>query len=304
MRKKMMGSILGLGAISLGVYAYLKKRSTPIPGHPFLKSGTPLVMAHRGGRGLWPPNTLYAFQRSVELGVDVLEMDIHMTLDGEIVVRHDPTVEDTTNGSGAIAEMTLAEIKSLDAGYTWSADNGKTYPFRDQGITIPTLKEILDALPGMRLNIDIKPENPAIVPLFASLLREYNRLDQVLVASFHDDQLNRFRALCPAVATAAGMRETLGLLLLSWLHLDAIYQPKAVAFQLPEYQGKLHVVTERFIRSAHRHNMQVHPWTVNEVQDMRRMLDWGVDGLITDYPDRLMKLLGRIQVLSRVEQQP
>jgi glycerophosphoryl diester phosphodiesterase len=294
MRKKMVGSILGLGAISLGGYAYLKKRSTPVPDHPFLETGTLLVMAHRGGRGLWPPNTLCAFQQSEKLGVDVLEMDIHLTRDGEIVVRHDPTVEDTTNGTGAIAEMTLAEIKELDAGYTWSVDNGETYPFRDRGITIPTLEEILVALPGMRLNIDIKPEHPAIVPLFARMLTDHKRLDQVLVASFHDDQLNRFRALCPAVATAAGMRETLGLLLLSSLHLEAIYQPRAVAFQLPEYQGKLHVVTERFIRAAHRHNMQVHPWTVNEVQEMRRLLDWGVDGLITDYPDRLMKLLGRI----------
>lgn len=293
MRKKMVGSILGLGAISLGVYSYLKKRSTPVPDHPFLELGTPLVMAHRGGRGLWPPNTLYAFQRSVEMGVDVLEMDIHLTVDGAIVVRHDPTVDNTTNGTGAIAGMTLAEIKSLDAGYTWTADEGQTYPFRDQGITIPTLEEILEALPGMRLNIDIKPEDPAIVPLFARMLRQYNQLDQVLVASFHDAQLNRFRELCPTVATAAGVRETLGMFLLSSLHLEAIYQPRAVAFQLPEYQGKLHVVTERFIRAAHRHNMQVHPWTVNEVQEMRRMLDWGVDGLITDYPDRLRRILGR-----------
>jgi len=261
--------------------------------HPLLSLPKPLVMSHRGGMGLWPPNTIYAFQRSVELGVDVLEMDIHLTRDKEIVVRHDPTVDATTNGSGAIKDLTLKEIKALDAGYTWTNDGGKTYPYRDQGVTIPTLREVLSALPAALLNIDIKSESPAIVPLFARALSDFGFLDKVLVGSFHDKQLAHFRELCPTTATIAGVKETFSLFLLSSLHLGRFYKSPADAVQPSEYYRGLHVVTERFIRSAHASHMQRHIWTVNEVEDMQRLLSWGVDGLITDYPGRLMHLLNR-----------
>lgn len=291
MRKKLTGAVLAAGIVGASVYQYYVRRSRPVREHPFLELPRPLVMAHRGGRGQWPPNTLFAFQRAVALGVDVLEMDIHLTKDDAIVVRHDPTVDATTNSSGAIRDMTLAQVKALDAGHTWTEDGGSTFPFRGQGITIPTLEEVLDAFPNVRLNIDIKPEDRVIVPLFARMLRDYDRLENVLVASFHDAQLTYFRELCPGTATAAGMRETLSLFVLNSFFLGTAYQPKAEAFQLPEYHGRLHLVTERFVRTAHAHNMQVHVWTVNEVEDMRRLLDWGVDGLITDYPERLVELV-------------
>jgi glycerophosphoryl diester phosphodiesterase len=287
---RLLPGILFLGAAA---YILLKRRSRPIKDHPFLAGDKPLVMAHRGGEGLWPPNTLYAFQKAVEMGVDILELDIHTSADGALVVRHDDTVDRTTNGSGAIRDLTLAQIKALDAGYPWSADGGQTYPYRGQGITIPTLEELLEAFPGVRLNIDIKPQAPEVVPLFAQTLERYRRVDDVLVGSFHDDQLYRFRRLCPRIATAAGVRETVLLFGLSWLRLGAVYQPRANAFQVPEYNGRLHVVTPGFVRAAHAHNMEVHVWTVNERADMKRLLDWGVDGLFSDYPDQMMDLVGR-----------
>ena len=292
-RKHLKGILASLGFLGIGFYAFFRNRSRPVEDHPFLELPKPLVMAHRGGMGLWPPNTLFAYERSIELGVDVLEMDIHMTTDGEIVIRHDPTVDATTDGNGAICDLTLSEIKALDAGYTWTADGGQTYPFRGKGITIPTLKEVLGDFPNIRLNIDIKTEDPAIVPKFAHILRDNNRLESVLVASFHDSQLSYFRVPCPQVATAGGVRETACLFFLNSFFLGAAYQPRAEAFQPPETYGALHLVAERFVRGAHVHNMQVHVWTVNEVEDMRRLLDWGVDGLITDYPERLIELLGR-----------
>ena len=261
-----------------------------MPDHPFLSGQKPLVIAHRGGQGLWPPNTIFAFHKAAELGVNILEMDIHATADGALVVRHDETVDSTTDGSGAIRELTLAQVKSLDAGYAWSSDGGKSYPFRSQGITIPTLDEVLDACPGIRLNIDIKPQAPEVVSLFAGTLERFGRVNDVLVGSFHDDQLRLYRRLCPLVATAAGVRETQTLFGLNLLRLGGIYQPRANAFQVPEFSGRLHVVTPGFVRAAHAHNVEVHPWTVNERADMQRLLDWGVDGLITDYPDRMMEL--------------
>ncbi len=250
-----------------------------------------LLMAHRGGEGVWPSNTLYAFQQAAALGADVLELDIHATRDGILVVRHDPFVESTTGGQGYICDLTLAEIKSLDAGYTWTADGGVSFPYRGQGITIPTLEEVLAAFPIIRLNIDIKPEDPAVVAPFVDLLQRYDRVGQVMVGSFHDRQLKLFRQLCPGAATAAGVRETLGLFMLHKLGLSALYRPRAQVFQIPECYGRLHLVTPGFIRAAHAHGMQVHVWTVDDEADMRRLIAWGVDGLITDYPGRLRAVL-------------
>jgi glycerophosphoryl diester phosphodiesterase len=252
-----------------------------------------LAAAHRGGEGEWPSNTRYAFERAIDLGVDLLELDIHATADGALVVRHDPIVDTTTDGVGRIRDLTLAQIQALDAGFTWTADGGQSHPFRGLGITIPTLEEVFQAFPGVRLSIDIKPEDPAVVDVFCQLLREHHKLDQVVVGSFHDPQLQRFRQLCPRVDTAAGVSETRRFYFLSRSRLSSLFRSPARAFMIPEYAGRLRVVTPRFIRSAHARGMQVHVWTVNEVEDMRRLIEWGVDGIITDYPSRLLGLLQR-----------
>lgn len=249
--------------------------------------------AHRGGEGQWPSNTLYAFERALALGVDMLEMDIHATADGVLVVRHDPIVDTTTNGVGRISDLTLAQIQALDAGFTWSGDGGQTYPFRGLGITIPTLEQVFLAFPQARLSIDIKPEDPAMVEVFCRMLRSYHKLDQVAVGSFHDAQLRRFRRLCPEVDTDAGVSETRQFFLLNMMRLSRLFRSPAKAFMIPEYVGRMHVVTPEFIHSAHARGIQVHVWTVNEVDDMRRLIEWGVDGIITDYPNSLTALLHR-----------
>jgi glycerophosphoryl diester phosphodiesterase len=289
LRHRTMLATLGL---SVATYTFLKRRTKPIPDHPYLRDRDFLVMAHRGGQGLWPPNTLFAFERAVALGVDVLEMDIHSTAEGVLVVRHDPTVDSTTDGSGYIRDYTYPELKKLDAGYNWTTDDGASYPYRGKGIRIPTLDEILNSFPRMRLNIDIKPKEPKVVDLFCKYLREHDILEQVMVGSFHYDQLQRFRRLCPEAATTASPREVALFFGLNSFFLGGVYQNYAEAFSTPEYHEGLHLITERFVRGAHAHNMQVHVWTVNEVQDMKRLIDWGVDGIITDFPDRLMTLVG------------
>jgi glycerophosphoryl diester phosphodiesterase len=231
---------------------------------------------------------MYAFERAAALGVDALELDIHGTADGTLVVMHDDRVERLTDGSGEIRLKTLAELKKLDAGYWWTQDGGQTYPYRGQGITIPTLEEVLVAFPGLRLNIDIKQEHPSIVEPFARLLEAYGRLEDVMVGSFHETQLSQFRQRCPTVATAAGALEVRLFYLLTRLHLDAAFPPRADAFQIPERYGDLQLITPHLIRAAHAHNMAVHVWTVDEAEDMRRLLAWGVDGIMTDYPERLL----------------
>ena len=250
-------------------------------------------MAHRGGEGRWPSNTLFAFEQAVRLGADSLEMDLQRTADGVIVVRHDPFVESTTDGCGFIHVLTLAGLKQLDAGYTWTEDNGQTFPYRGRGITIPTLEEVFQAFPDVRLNIDIKPVESQVVHQLSEMLHAFNRLEQTTVGSFHDHQLRLFRQLCPETPSAAGISETRSFFLLSRIFLDRLYHPAAQVFQIPEYAGPLHLATPRFIQAAHAQGIPVHVWTVNERADMLRLIEWGVDGIITDYPDRLATVLAR-----------
>jgi len=263
-----------------------------IEAHPFFRKHHPvLVMAHRGGRGLAPENTMVAFQQAVALGVDVLELDIHSTADGVLVVIHDETVERTTDGQGPVHGYTLAELKQLDAGYHWSADGGKIHPFRGQGITIPTLEELFVTFPRMRMNIDMKQKAPSIVSAFVRLIIAHDMVEQVLVGSFSDASIARYRRHLLEGVTAASLTETRLFYLLAKLGLTRFYHPAAQAFQIPEQYGRWRI-GPRFIEAAHRCQMEVHIWTVNDVADMRRLIDWGVDGIITDYPDRLLRETG------------
>jgi glycerophosphoryl diester phosphodiesterase len=267
----------------------------PVGEHAFFAQFQhhPLVMAHRGGNGLWPENTLYAFEQAAAMGVDVLEMDIHSTADDALVVLHDSTVDRTTDGTGAVHDLTLEQLKALDAGYDWSPDDGKTVPYRGQGITVPTLDEVFSALPAMPMNIEIKQAAPSIAAPLCRMIHEFDMTDRVLVASFHEEAIKEFQSECPEVATTASQNEVIALFVMSKAFLGAAYSPAAQAVQVPEYRSGLRVLAPGLVGTAHSRNLQVHAWTINEVEDMRRMLALGVDGIITDYPDRLMELVGR-----------
>jgi glycerophosphoryl diester phosphodiesterase len=261
--------------------------------HPYFSQdeGQPLVMAHRGGGGLWPENTLYAFERATEMGVDVIETEVHSTADNNLVFIHDETVDRTTNGKGPVNSLKLQELKEFDAGYNWTADGGRTFPFRGKGITVPTLEEVFTALPNIRINIDIKQINPPLAAPLCEMIHSFDMVDKVMVASFSTKALGDFRQVCSKVATSAGRREVTLFFLMNLIFLGAAYAPACHALQIPEYSSGLHVLTKRFLQSAHSRNLKVHVWTVNQVEDMKRLLALGVDGIITDYPDQLISLL-------------
>lgn len=251
----------------------------------------PLVMAHRGGAGLWPENTMHAFERAHAMKVDVLEMDLRATSDNHLVVIHDATVDRTTDGRGAVSSLTLEELKRLDAGYTWSPDGGRSFPFRGRGLSVPTLQEILTAFPGVRLNIDIKQERPSIVQPFCAMIRAHRAERDLMVASFNQSVLDEFRMECRGVPTSGSVLDIRSFLALKSHHPDAVPGASIKALQVPEYAGGLRVLSEGFVTEAHRRGLEVHVWTINDEQAMRRLLELKVDGIITDYPDRLMKLL-------------
>ena len=286
-------SIIGVLAVVAVAMVLLAKPAGDCP--PCLRDQPrPLVIAHQGGDGLWPSDTMYAFERAVAMGVDMLEMDLHVTSDGGLVLMHDETVDRTTDGTGRLEDMTLAEVKALDAGYRWTPDDGQTFPYRGQGITVATVEELFQTFPDMPMNIEIKlVESQPVAGPFCQLIRKYNMQDKVLVASFHQDAMDEFRATCPEVSTSIAQNEVINFFVRQKLGLADSYSPPGQAVQVPEYRSGLHVLTDGFVKDSQKRNMDVHAWTINEVEDMQRMIDLGVDGIITDYPDRLLAVLSR-----------
>ncbi|MCU0238425.1 MAG: glycerophosphodiester phosphodiesterase [Pyrinomonadaceae bacterium] len=291
---KLFGYILLAFILILGItYVYLASQIGEKADEKAIfkkNNSSVLVFAHRGGGGLYPENTLEAFKFSADLGVDVLELDVHLTTDGKLVVLHDSTVNRTTNGNGKVKELTLAELKNLDAGYQFSTDNGQTFPFRNKNIKIPTLEEIFDALPDKNFNIEPKQSEPSMIKPLCDTLRERKATERVIIGSFRQQVLDEFRQICPEVATSASPSEALKFLFYQKIGLAETYSPKMQALQVPESLGSFKAVTKDFVESAHKSNLQVHVWTINETVDMQRLIDIGVDGIMTDYPDRLLEI--------------
>ena len=293
MRRGCLLTFLGVVAILLLILALFALNAQQADEYPFFEQDEFMVIAHQGGEQLRPSNTMPAFEHAVELGVDVLEMDIHQTKDGVLILMHDDTVDRTTDGSGVIKEMTLAEIKTLDAGHYWTDDDGATYPYRGQGITVPTLAEIFQAFPDMPMNIEIKQDSPSIVEPFCDLIHEYQMEDKVLIPTFHPDTMNEFREKCPDIATSMTEPEIRLFYGLNMGRLSSFFTPPGQAFQVPESSGGLQIITPRFVENAQKRNIAVHVWTVNDPADMERLIDTGIDGIITDRPDLLLEVLGR-----------
>jgi glycerophosphoryl diester phosphodiesterase len=284
-------------SIIISLIIILNLVADPIPDHPVFNNftNTPLVIGHADdtGSGLWPGNTMPYLEGIAEIGVDMLEMDINMTKDGRIILMHDTTVDRTTNGSGAIPDLTLAEIQALEVGVNWSQDNGQTYPYRSQQLQVPTIDHVFERFPNYPMVIEIKQEEPSMVAPFCALIREYGMEEKVIVASFSDEVIKAFRRVCPTVATSPAGDEVRNYVLLNFAFLSDILTPNYQAFQVPVESGGITVITPRFITAAHKRNLQVQVWTINDPAEMQRLIDLNVDGIMTDRPDILLELLGR-----------
>lgn len=287
-----------LSGALLGLVIVLRLFAKPAPASAYYLNphSKVLVIAHQGGDGIFPGDTLYAYEHAAALGVDVFEMDAHITKDSEIVLMHDEKVDRTTDGTGLIEDLTLDQLKKLDAAYKWSPDNGQTFPFRGQGIQVPTLRELFEKFPDMRYLIEIKlTANPIDKPL-CQLIRDHSMQQKVIVASFHDQALAMFRKTCPEVATSASQGEVTWFVLSGKVFLSGWLSPQYQSLQVPyepsESKG-ITVMTQRFICEAHAKNVKVEPWTVDDPTLMKQYIDWGVDGIITDRPDLMLQVLGR-----------
>jgi glycerophosphoryl diester phosphodiesterase len=249
-----------------------------------------MLVAHRGGAGLAPENTMVAFRSATEAWwADMLEMDVRLTKDGQVVVFHDATLDRTTNGTGLVSDLTLAEIQALDAGH-WFRDEMGRHTFRGRGVTVPTMEEVVVAFPDVWINVECK--EPAVAAPLTALLARLGAEHRVLVAA--EREASRRGARGYPGPWGASLLQGLLFWILHALPGGGPYTPGADILQVPERWKGLRVVTPRFVRAAHRLNLPVQVWTVDRVEDMRRLLEWGVDGIQTDRPDLLSPVLTEV----------
>ena len=239
--------------------------------HPAVASDRPLVFAHRGGSKLGPENTIPAFDRGMASGADGLELDVHLSRDNVVVVHHDARLERTTRGTGPLRERTAAELAAWD---------------------VPTLRDVLERYPGARIIIELKEESEALARGVVEEVQRAQAGPRVCLGSFSVRALRLARAIDPQLATSGGRMEVRLALYRSWINLSPGHPPYQ-AFQVPETSGSTRVVSPRLVRLAHKAGVTVQVWTVDAPDDIRRLLDWGVDGIISDRPDIAVETVRR-----------
>ena len=240
---------------------------------PFLDHLGPIPFAHRGGAGVFPENTLPAFQNAVDMGYKYLETDVHSSKDGKVFAFHDDSLERVTGHIGKISDMTAKEISKIEI-------NGSA--------KIPTLSEILETLPEAKINIDPKADS-VVVPLI-NLLKHTNSVSRVCIGSFSDKRIKQIHkelgdGLCISAGPKAVMKFFAG------KFRSSTSKPEYDCLQVPQRSGPIKIVTHDFINKAHSRGLQVHVWTVDDQKEMNELLDLGVDGLMTDEPATLKNVL-------------
>jgi glycerophosphoryl diester phosphodiesterase len=263
----------------------------------FFTPPLPRVFGHRGAAGTHPENTLESFRAAVAAGVQCLEFDIHMTRDGEVVVAHDSHLARMCGLDRTIPEMTYAELATADAGRKFTLD-GATFPFRDKGIRVPRLAEVLEAFPKLRMIVEVKQIAPSVVTAMLDVIDRAGMRRKVLLASEHQEPLDEVRKLAPEIPTNFSYLES-GLFIQAMGTHDANYRPPGDAVQISHFYENWELVTRKSVEFAHSVGVEMHVWTVNEEAEMSELLDMGVDGLISDYPQRALEVVRKRAAAER-----
>jgi glycerophosphoryl diester phosphodiesterase len=251
----------------------------------------PRLFGHRGAAGVAPENTLASFERGIADGAELLELDVHATRDGVVVVIHDPTLDRTTDAQGPVRDLAFTELGRHDAGFRFESEGA--HPFRGRGIRVPSLQQVLDRFPTVPLNIEIKQADPPIEPLVARLLAENRALDRVLLAAEDDAIMKRIRATVPEVSTSLSYGEVKEFFERCFAGDLGGYTPPGLALQIPPRFGDIDLVTPDTLDAAHLLGLEMHLWTINEETEMERLLALGADGLMSDFPAILRRVADR-----------
>jgi glycerophosphoryl diester phosphodiesterase len=259
----------------------------------FLDGPRPRLFAHRGGALEGPENTLETFAAGLAAGADRLELDVHATSDGKIVVLHDADLDRTTDGRGPVRERTLSEVRALDAGARFVAEDGSR-PFAGRGIRVPTLAEVLEAFPDVALNIEIKQESPRIERAVLDLFDRFGARDRILLAAEHGVIMERIRTEAPEMHHGASADDLVAFITRWGEGNLAEYPVRSVAFQVPAVFMGEPFVTAEFVEAVHGLGVEVHVWTIDDEAEMEALLGLGVDGIMTDRPTRAAAVFSRL----------
>jgi glycerophosphoryl diester phosphodiesterase len=255
--------------------------------HPYLSLEHPIRFAHRGSRVLWPENTMVAFDGAAAMGCSYLEIDVQMTMDGTVVVFHDAALDRVTNGVGEVNAWLWDDVQLLDAAWSFAPDRG--HPMRASGVRIPSLDELFTTFSASHINIDLK--SPRMEWAVADLIKRHNRQERTLIGSFRRSRLARFRRIVRGtVPTSASPERALA----TWAasRVGATTRGPEIAYQVP-FEHPLLRLDQRYVDAIHAIGAHVHIWTVNDGATMHRLLDMGVDGIVTDRPDVLNDVLAQ-----------
>lgn len=250
---------------------------------PYFDGRAPRVIAHRGFPDGHAENTIGAFQAALDIGADLLETDVHLSKDGHVIVAHDPDLSRVAGLPGRVADYTAAELSGIDLGF---------------GQGFPSLAEVLETFPSARFNIDVKV--PEVVDPFVDVVSHMKVHDRVLVASFDEQSRSRAVSKLPGVVSSATSGHIIEGRVRSWVGLSgATWSVPAEirAVQVPPSRWGMAIVTPSFVKMAHSKGLEVHVWTINEPKDMERLLDMGVDGIITDRSDLAVEIVAKRRAL-------
>ncbi|HET7220406.1 MAG TPA: glycerophosphodiester phosphodiesterase [Vicinamibacterales bacterium] len=251
----------------------------------------PLAFAHRGGAALRPENTLEAFDHGLSFGADGLELDVHLSRDGIVVVHHDDTLERTTNARGPIAARDADELARVDAGH-WFTTDAVAYPFRGRGFGVPRFRSVLERYPQVLLIVELKTPDAELARKTVDAIREADAIGRVVLGSFYWRALDAARRYEPRIPTGAAREETRWALYRSRVRWP-LGRTRYREFQVPVKSGSTVIVTPQFIAHAHRAGLPVRVWTVNEEAEMQQLLEWGADSVISDRPDIAVEVVRR-----------
>mmetsp|Transcript_16224 Transcript_16224/g.21319 ORF Transcript_16224/g.21319 Transcript_16224/m.21319 type:complete len:401 (-) Transcript_16224:770-1972(-) len=307
--------------ITFAIFASNSKEAANFPVYSLLPEDKVWVIAHRGGNNLWPDNTVFAFKNAMALGSDILEFDVRLTSDNEVVVIHDETTGETTEVDSRVQDLTLAELQSLDAGYSFGSlyretaafdspersDPAQTFPFRGLGLRIPTLVEVFVEFPDVPKLIEMKAlveglENPTVpddlIANLCDLIQTYNQTDKVIIGSFLQDAVESFRDICPDVSVSPGYSSIFSLYLAAMFGMEKAVSPAYETISIPESVDigpfTIEVTKKRMFEAAKNRNVKTGVWTINDVDSMEELIERGARGIITDRVDLLQNLNGNL----------